>query len=876
MRHDRPGGLGEGGITTRRLVPVFARAMRWCVACCALSMVLYANAAPAQQPQVTRPGTPGGDIPRLRTETSRTFIGPEGSYKTSIYAEPVNYRDDDGEWQLIDNELKSDGTVLRNRAGEYRLELPKDISAGDVRVAHDGAWISFAPRGATALARARDAAARYRGAWPGVELRYKAGGDGVKEELVLSGPVAVRDFVFDLRLRFGLTPVVRDTGVIEIRDDATGDVPLQLQPSFMVDAAGATEPVTTRLAPTARGWTLVLAPDRRWLRDSARRWPVTIDPQVSTGGTEGCEISIEESGCWLGTGLAIGYREFNNQARTLLRFDVANALPAGAVVEHADLYVNHEDANIDTFEAMEAHEVTNAWGEPDWENTGIGPWGTPGGDFAAESLATFDTGETGLRGWDITDLTRDWSDYQNANYGVILKVPDPMPYYSATTIVGVGETNGPRLEIQYAQTDDPDGVTQQAAVEFLMDEDSLTEAEALRRLVIQDRVNTLSDALEAAVPAAAYAGLWFGDDGNAKIGIEATGSTPPASATEDAADLLAEHDLTDDVDFVAVESSLADLESPEAELSADVASLLDDGKVTVDISQQDNALAVERVANLTAGETTTLDDAVDEAENDVDVDVDTVSVDSFQGENDANSCATVLSNWLGCDSPFRGGARIDDTSINCTGGVMSNGRTSGALYLLTAGHCLSNEKYPYTKHTANFRAYTKNGVAMVIGKPHTGLQFANPVVIDAGIITVNPASSGQPSPLWTGGRWVFVGTSDDTTRDEWYEITHVKGAAEKSVYCMTSAIEFTNGKRTSCGKVKNNNTETTVTEDPNVLRVGLASIDMCGPRKGSSGGPVYKNHVIVGIHVIASVEGCRKYFTRIGVAQNWMNVDVLP
>jgi hypothetical protein len=53
-------------------------------------------------------------------------------------------------------------------------------------------------------------------------------------------------------------------------------------------------------------------------------------------------------------------------------------------------------------------------------------------------------------------------------------------------------------------------------------------------------------------------------------------------------------------------------------------------------------------------------------------------------------------------------------------------------------------------------------------------------------------------------------------------------------------------------------------------------IDMCGPGAGSSGGPLYKNNTGFGIFVIYSFTSCKKYFTPIKIAEDAMNVHVVP
>jgi hypothetical protein len=44
-----------------------------------------------------------GEITSMRTRTSRTFAAGRGSYRLEAHLESINYRDDAGDWQAIEN-----------------------------------------------------------------------------------------------------------------------------------------------------------------------------------------------------------------------------------------------------------------------------------------------------------------------------------------------------------------------------------------------------------------------------------------------------------------------------------------------------------------------------------------------------------------------------------------------------------------------------------------------------------------------------------------------------------------------------------------------------------------------------------------------------
>src|SRR3954470_10170317 len=51
------------------------------------------------------------EISSLRTRTSRTYEGQDGSHELELGRESINFRDARGRWRVIDNTLVVDGAV---------------------------------------------------------------------------------------------------------------------------------------------------------------------------------------------------------------------------------------------------------------------------------------------------------------------------------------------------------------------------------------------------------------------------------------------------------------------------------------------------------------------------------------------------------------------------------------------------------------------------------------------------------------------------------------------------------------------------------------------------------------------------------------------
>lgn len=97
------------------------------------------------------PEMSGQELPALRTRTSHTFLGSDGTYQAQIFSGSINYQDANGAWQPIDNTLVSGsekGIVYQNKANHYRLQLPPTLQA-PVRITAGDAWVAFSLKGAS-------------------------------------------------------------------------------------------------------------------------------------------------------------------------------------------------------------------------------------------------------------------------------------------------------------------------------------------------------------------------------------------------------------------------------------------------------------------------------------------------------------------------------------------------------------------------------------------------------------------------------------------------------------------------------------------------------------------------------------------------------
>ena len=132
--------------------------------------------------------------------------------------------------------------------------------------------------------------------------------------------------------------------------------------------------------------------------------------------------------------------------RTLLEFNVAEAIPAGATIDAVELrLIVDRDAVAPPTSDFGLHRVLTAWnegaaaagirggtgaasgsGDVTWVHSekGESEWGTPGGDFVANASAVVSISGTGPATWQTTsELVADvqgWLDFPDENFGWML------------------------------------------------------------------------------------------------------------------------------------------------------------------------------------------------------------------------------------------------------------------------------------------------------------------------------------------------------------------------------------------------------------------------------------------------------------------------
>ncbi|MEU8160051.1 polymorphic toxin-type HINT domain-containing protein [Micromonospora parva] len=416
--------------------------------------------------------------PAERAVDQRVFDNADGTQTTEFSSAPINYRKPDGSWAAIDHTLVPAADGWQTTADSVGLHLAGNGAASQLaRLSFDGdTEFGFGLAEATnAPGRMNGTAVTYPGVRPEVDLRLEPRAGGVKETLVLHSAKAPTSYVFPLNLR-NLTAKLVD-GQIVLTDRA-GHQRGVIPPGYMVDAgSGTAGPATStkvayELITTGGHTALKVTPDRAWLADPARRYPVEVDPTVgppvdalnsdssmsvhggsSTSGTN--ELLV---GRFPSTACPGGNCGGDFNAAAYLKFGNLVSRLQNHTIHGAALSAVNFDAASCKARAVTVHPVTGSWSA----GTGYSyPGPSVGGALVSRSFAhgyvalgqsrsacpaageMFDLGAGGR------NLVQRWANGQQANNGLSLRA-STTDTSAWKKFAGTGTANPPALYVTHS------------------------------------------------------------------------------------------------------------------------------------------------------------------------------------------------------------------------------------------------------------------------------------------------------------------------------------------------------------------------------------------------------------------------------------------
>ncbi|MDR0314351.1 MAG: DNRLRE domain-containing protein, partial [Oscillospiraceae bacterium] len=257
-----------------------------------------------------------GEVISGRQAFSKVLRREDNSYVAVSFGEPIHYQDDNGDWHDIDNTLvetqNEDGqTVFKNTADDISIELPLSFDDGPVRVEKDDLSVSFKIQGkvkrssanvlntkeygndkSSKKQRASDwvklerqsSVARYCDVLSNTDIEYNVTPGRVKESIILKKASKKQvKYTFEVMTK-GLKAKLQPDNSIEFITRLKDEIEFIIPSPFMFDSSADQEfskDIDVTLDETGEGfYTMTYSLSQEWLNDTARVYPVTIDPTI--------------------------------------------------------------------------------------------------------------------------------------------------------------------------------------------------------------------------------------------------------------------------------------------------------------------------------------------------------------------------------------------------------------------------------------------------------------------------------------------------------------------------------------------------------------------------------------------------------------------
>ena len=237
-----------------------------------------------------------------RTENSKTFLLDDGTKMFVDYGEPVHYKNSKNEWLDYDNTLvkSDDNSTYSNKESDVNVSLSKNTSSDSlVSVENDKHEISWnyddANKSNIVVQNGKTnddkndttldnitSNAEYKNIYNNVDLQCNVTTKGVKENIVLNSPNAKNEYVISYNIG-KLTPKLKDDNTIDLYNGK--NVVYTISAPYMVDANEKySENISLEILNHKDDTMQVkLTADKDFLLSSDIKYPVTIDPEISSG-----------------------------------------------------------------------------------------------------------------------------------------------------------------------------------------------------------------------------------------------------------------------------------------------------------------------------------------------------------------------------------------------------------------------------------------------------------------------------------------------------------------------------------------------------------------------------------------------------------------
>lgn len=422
-----------------------------------------------------------GEIIEKREKNVKHFMKDDNTFEAVVYPTPVHYLKDN-KWHDIDNTLisetdKDKNVIYKNKENDVKVNIHKKMKDNNfIKISKDKYEVEWNVVGANKVDGVEinqdllkynelddntkkktllnlSSTIAYKNALDNIDFEYNIVPDGIKESIIMNTSENIEDnFSITYEFKIKNLEIIKnnDNSILFYDKDNKENIIFKLDSPFMFDALGEiSNDISVMVEKGKNNIIVTYVPDNKWLKDSNRQYPITIDPTIGTSIDSKDIMDAHVSEGFPSTNyynsmyLKSGYGSLSKKNRSFMKFTLPTLTSADTVI-YARLDLASYSTNGTSTE-VDVHRVTGTWNSSTimWNNQ---PSYNNNIDDYDEIKST-----NHFNSWEITKMVTDWYT-TGVNNGLMIKNKDENGAYTefcSSDISSAYESLRPVITLNY-------------------------------------------------------------------------------------------------------------------------------------------------------------------------------------------------------------------------------------------------------------------------------------------------------------------------------------------------------------------------------------------------------------------------------------------
>jgi len=405
-----------------------------------------------------------------RDEYTKKYTNDDGSTTAEVYAFPIHYKDENGNWKDINNLLKLNDNYYTNEDNPLKIILSKSSSDEKIVSIIDGdyemSWniVNIMTVDAKINNTSKNSnldkltsEATYSNVFKNTSLKYTLSSYSLMEETIFTDVPEYENIIYNVKCK-NLKAKLVNKEIIFYSNDANEKEIFKFSTPYMYDSA--TKPqidmnIEVSLEESSDGYIVTHKLDMDWLKSKDRIYPVILDPTVTSyqhySNIEDTHTNSNNPNTNYVNNPYLQIGKINGDNYIYVKITNLPNIPAGATINNASLglYLNYGSSTWGALSIYELRNQMDSYGLT-WNNQ----WTLVNNSgYLSSGIYPSYTGGYYKYNIDVTSTYQKWYNGQLGNYGFMLRYQD-LNYNDCNWIyssdnLGIGSTYLPAITVNY-------------------------------------------------------------------------------------------------------------------------------------------------------------------------------------------------------------------------------------------------------------------------------------------------------------------------------------------------------------------------------------------------------------------------------------------